>query len=353
VATLREVVTRFKFETDEQSVKKINRRVNTMKRGIAGIGKILGIGLGVAGAKAAFSLGQSFARSRQILRDLVGVEFTPLENSMNRIKADLEIIKTGAKDIFTPREFNVAAAGFFRVFETSRENLKLFDQIFRSAAKQSGVTGENVVSIVEQLTNAVQSGDFSALLKLPDVTQSDIKRLEDINALFDIGEIGGQAIINRRREELSRILSEQADNQTRSLGAVESKLITTDAAAKKLKATMEKTTDTITDVLVPGVDKAVRGIGDFIDGLKEIPDNTKTFFGVDQQDPQVREQELKRRFEQQERTKNTTQRNNVNITNNININGANDPKAVAKETDKVMRNTIKNARENIIPTEDR
>jgi len=267
---LREVVTRFKFETDEQATRKVDQRVNKMKRGISGIGKALGLAVGIAGAKALFSFGQSATRAEFTLKNLAGIEFTPLRKSMNKIREDLDLIREGAGAIFRERDFDMAAAGFVRTFGAGRKELELFDQIFRSAAKQSAVTGQNVVELVQQLTQAVSGGDFSALLNLPGIDQAFVKRTEDINELFNLGEIGGQSAINQRTRALVDALKLVSDQQDKSLKEVPAQLLLADRAAKKAQDSTEKLAESLNRTLIPVMQKLNQVLDHFVTTVQNV-----------------------------------------------------------------------------------
>lgn len=349
---LREVVTRFKFETDEAGAKKVDRRVNNMKRGIKGLGTLLGVGLGVAGVRAMGRLALTAERAEFVLQNLAGTEFRPLRQNMDRIRQDLSGLRKGAGAIFSDREFDQAAADFIRVFGTGRRELELFDQIFRSAAKQSAVTGDNVVGLVDSLTGAIKSGDFSALLELPGIDQAFIKRLEDINELFNLGEIGGQSAIRQRSEALSRALARVSEQQDKSLRNVPNLLLESDKAAKTLQNSIEQLSKRLAELLVPVLEKLNILLDKFVDTSKEV--EKKGLLGT-----------LGSRFvdqgldtlgipkNQRGGAVSRSNTNSVTISNTFNIDGSKSAQEIAQEIDRVQRETFRNARENIVPTEDR
>lgn len=369
---LREVITRFKFETDEQAARKVDKRVNKMKRGIGGIGKLLGVGLGIAGAKALFAFGQGATRAEFTLKNLAGVEFSPLRKSMNRIRDDLNLIREGAGAIFRERDFDIAAAGFVRTFGAGRKELELFDQIFRSSAKQSAITGKNVVELVQQLTQAVTSGDFSALLELPGIDQAFVKRLEDINELFNLGEIGGQSAIRQRSRALADALQTVSDQQNKSLKDIPQQLLLADQAAKKTQDSTERFAESLNRTLIPVMEKLNVVLDKFVTTSESI--EKKGFLGTLQESIRSlgkgSKEERSKRIEDLRRGKTTTGlskdvraakqlgplpggEKSVIFNNTINVNGAGDPVAVAKEVEKIQNETFNNALQNIVPTEDR
>jgi len=369
---LREVVTRFKFETDEQAARKVDQRVNKMKRGISGIGKVLGVTLGLAGAKALFSFGQTGKRAEHVLKNLVGVDFKPLEQSMIKIRNELNILQEGAGNVFAPRDFNIAAAGFFRTFKQGRKEIELFDKIFRSAAIQSANTGENVSALVQQLTQAISGGDFSALLKLPGIDQAFVKRIEDINALFDPGEIGGQIAIRQRMGVLSEILTRTNKEQLKSIKDIPPQLLKMQAAEKKLQTGTEKLATSLNKTLVPAMEKLNQVLNQFVTTSENI--EKKGFFGMLQESigffgVEQKKDRLKR-IEDLRKGKTTAgQHRDIKAAQqlgplpggekspifkvDIHVNGAGDPALVAKETKKVLDKIIDDTLQNIVPTEDR
>jgi len=369
---LREVVTRFKFETDEQAARKVDQRVNKMKRGISGIGKVLGVTLGLAGAKALFSFGQGATRAEFTLKNLAGIEFTPLRQSMSRIRDDLDLIRKGAGAIFRERDFDIAAAGFVRTFGTGRRELELFDQIFRSAAKQSAVTGQNVAELVQQLTQAITSGDFSALMELPGIDQAFVKRLEDINELFNLGEIGGQSAIRRRSTELAKALEMVADRQDKSLRNVPNQLLLADQAGKKMQDSTERLAESLNRTLIPVMEKLNVVLDKFVTTTESI--EKKGFFGTLQESirslgAEQKRERLKRIEDLRKGTTTTGQHRDIRaaqqlgplpggeksvvFNSTINVNGAGDPAAVAKEVERIQNKTFNDALQSVVPTEDR
>jgi len=369
---LREVVTRFKFETDEQAARKVDSRVNKMKKGIGGIGKFLGIGLGIAGAKALFSFGQTGKRAEHVLKNLVGVDFKPLEQSMIKIRNELNILQEGAGNVFAPRDFNIAAAGFFRTFKQGRKEIELFDKIFRSAAIQSANTGENVSALVQQLTQAISGGDFSALLKLPGIDQSFVKRIEDINALLDPGEIGGQVAIGQRMEILSKVLTKTNKEQLKSIKDIPPQLLKMQAAEKKLQTGTEKLATSLNKTLVPAMEKLNQVLNQFVTTSESI--EKKGFFGMLQESigffGTEQKKERSKRIEDLRKGVTTTGQHrdiraaqqlgplpggekSVVFNSTINVNGAGDPIAVGKVVEGVLNKTFGDALQNVVPTEDR
>jgi len=374
---LREIVTRFKWESDEQSAKKVERRVTGLKKGIGGIGKLFGISLGIVGAKALFSLGQNAARAQFMLRNLAGTEFKGLRQNMMQIRRDLDSVRQGAGKVFRTRDFDVAAAGYVRVFGRGRRELELFEQIFRSAAKQSAITGENVVQLVQKLTGAVQSGDFSALMDFPGIDQAFVKRLQDINAILDPGEIGGQAAIRRNAQELSRSLRLIADEQTRSLRNVPGQLLEADSAATRLQNGIDRLAKTINEKLIPVLESMntlldrmnqLTGGGDASAGgiFDEIGEFA--FQPLKQKAVKAKRDRMLRQFmsgrtpganfppdivaEGQRRQALSAGAEAISVQNTFHINGA-DPNAVAREVSRLQAKTFSDARKNVIPTEDR
>lgn len=366
---LREVITRFKFETDEQAARKVDQRVNKMKRGISGIGKVLGIGLGAAGAKALFSFGQTGERAEHVLRNLVGVDFKPLEQSMIKIRNELNLLQEGAGNVFAPRDFNIAAAGFFRTFKQGRKEIELFDKIFKSAAIQSGNTGENVAQLVQQLTQAVSGGDFSALLKLPGIDQSFVKRIEDINEIFNLGEIGGQAVIKRRMQALSDVLTKTNREQLNSIKSIPPQLLKMQAAEKKLQTGTEDLAVTFNKALIPAMEKLNKVLDKFVSTSDTI--EKKGFLGmlqglVGSAGPEKREKRIeelrsgKRKSgligeisEAQKRGPLPGGEKSPIFKVDIHINGAGDPELVGTIVEKKLNALVNGARQNVIPTEDR
>ena len=81
---LREVVTRFKFETDKKGVNDFERTMKRLRGGTRRLAKLFGISLGVAGVIAMGKLGISIERARFNMGRLSGLTRKQLNKELDR-----------------------------------------------------------------------------------------------------------------------------------------------------------------------------------------------------------------------------------------------------------------------------
>lgn len=272
--TIREVITFFGFETDERGADQVDKRIDGMKKGIGGLGKLLGVSLGVAGAKAFFGMGQRAERAEFNLKRLAGTDFTDLRRQFSIIQGDLNNIREGAASVVTEKQFDVAAAGFIRVFGRGQAQFDAFSKIFTFAAKQAAITGQEVTAIVDQIQSGIQGGGFDALLELPGFDVFRKKLLEFQQQAIDPGEPGGRIAIQNRLNAIIGVITEATKEQNNELRDVPDNLLEVDKAAQKSKDTLEKLAGTVTELLVP----AFESINLL---LEKFNDNLGQFKGID------------------------------------------------------------------------
>ncbi len=250
---LRELITRFGFEVDEKGAKDVEKRVDGMKKGIGGLGKLLGVSFGVAGAKALFTIGQRAARAEFNLKRLAGTNFTGLRSQFKDVQDELNNIREGAGKVVTERQFDIAAAGFLKVFGKGKDQVNAFGQLFSFAAKQAVITGEEVTTIIEQIQSGIQGGGFEALLELPgfDIFQKQL--LEFQQQAIDPGEPGGRIALQNRLKAIMGIVTEAAEGQNTALKQVPGVLLETDKLAAKTKNTFDQLAKTVNESLVPAI----------------------------------------------------------------------------------------------------
>ncbi len=413
---LRDVITRFKFDTDRRGVKRFNETMSRMRGGLKGLGRLLGVVVGTIGVSAMFKMGQTALRAQFNLRRLVGTDFEPLRQTLRQIQEEMNGIQERSGDLIRAKDFDIAAAGFFKEFGRGKQQLETFREIFRFAAIEYANTGRNVVEIFAGLQRGLISGDFGELINLPKFDRLK-KQIRDWQIQqIDPQEPGGGAALKIYRRALLRIIRESAEEQKRTLGNVKLKpLVKADLIASQLKETMDNFAKAINSLLVPVLEKLNELLGIFVDKSREI--EKKGLFGALVVDPAQKavapimtkrtmpainafieylrqgQRDLKRKREQAvaqpppdtsqsdggqppERTSQSngminkmidifshgqpperTAQRGVEVTigevqNTFNIKSS-DPREVASEVKRKFDNSIKDAASAIIPTEDR
>ena len=269
MTTLREVITRFRLETNERDYSNFNQKLSTMKGGLRSLATAFGVTLGVGGVIAISRMGLSAERARFDLERLAGVNFGRVREVLGSVSSELETIRGGASNIFRPRQFDEAAANFVKVFGTGKRELDAFGRIFSFAAKQSALTGDNVVEITKAIQDAVSGGGFDALLNIPGFTQYRKQLLEFQQEAMNPGEPGGAVGMQNRMRAILRIINESSDEQARAMKKVPAELLAADKTANKMQETLEKLGSVITKTLVPALEKLVKLldaiVGKFVD----------------------------------------------------------------------------------------
>lgn len=248
---IRELITLFGFEVDEKGAKNVEKRIDGMKQGLGGLGKLLGVTIAGAGAKAFFSIGQRAERAEFNLKRFAGTDFNNLRRQFDFIKKDLNSIREGAADVVTEKQFDIAAAGFLKVFGRGKAQFDAFRQIFTFAAKQATITGNNVNEIFNQIQSGIQGGGFEALLDLPGFDIFRKQLLEFQQQAIDPGDPGGRIAIQNRLRAILAITTEAAGEQNEALREVPKELLEVDRATAKTKDTLEELGKTVNNLLVP------------------------------------------------------------------------------------------------------
>jgi hypothetical protein len=379
---IRELITLFGFEVDEKGANNVEKRVDGMKRGIGGLGKLLGVSLGIAGARAMFKIGQSAARAEFNMSRLADLSFEDLKTQFKGIQAELDIIKKGAGEVITKEQFDVAGASFFRVFGKGAAQLKTFNQLFTFAAKQAAITGQSVVDIFSEIQSGVQGGGFEGLLDIPgfDIFRKQLK--EAHLELLDPGEIGGRIGLENRLAFVIGIITEATEEQNTALEKVPENLFEMDKASAKTEDSFKKLAATINSLLVP----AMEGLNSAIDSfnqLVEIGQQAKTPTGaakaiaravIPETDTEgtaktLIGQMLRFSFGNKELDPDAylaapglgrflgnqpppePRGDTINVTNHIEIKST-DPREAGKEAVRAMQKTISSAKRSIIKTEE-
>ena len=399
MTTLREVTTRFRLETNERDYNNFNQKLSTMKGGLRGLAAAFGVTLGVGGAVAISRMGLSAERARYDLERLAGVNFGRVRGVLGIVGKELESIRAGASNVIRPRQFDEAASGFVKVFGTGKRELDAFGRIFSFAAKQSAITGDNVVEITKAIQDSISGGGFDALLNIPGFTQYRKQLLEFQQQAIDPGEPGGAIAIQNRMRAILRIISESSDDQARALKKVPAELLAADKTANKMQESLEKLGDVIIKTLVPALEKLVMLLDSVVGKFSEISEKAKkagvspglyalgeTYAGLggilqspgklvpDMSSligPDLPKSGTKGTGRYSELNENAAdrmrflgwlppfrsgtmpeQKTEINITNEINIRST-DPMSAAKETAKQISDTLNEARSSMPPTERR
>lgn len=276
---LREVITRFRFETKEQDFRAFEGKLSLIKGGLRNIGSLLGISLGIAGVAAIGKMGLSADRAKFNLERLAGINFHSFRSVLSDIQKKFESIRAGASKIFTESDFDTAAANFAKVFGSGKEQAEQFGRIFEFAAKQARLTGGSVVEISKAIQDAIESGGFDALLDIPGFDQQKKKILEFQQQIMNPNEPGGQVGLRNRMAAVFNILKEASAEQDATIRKMPQKILVADNTAKRLEQTLQKAGDAILETVVPAMQKLIQVL-DWVIKKLDIVSNTAAKDGI-------------------------------------------------------------------------
>jgi hypothetical protein len=251
--TLREVITRFRLDTNERDYSDFNQKLSTMKGGLRSLATAFGVSLGVAGAIGIAKLGNNLERAKFQLDDLLGFDKSKIEqmkSAFDSVSKRIEIMRTGASQAFSKHQFDEAAASYVRVFGAGADELDAFGRIFEFAAVQSIRTKKSVVEITDAITNAINTGGLEAFLDIPGFDQKSQKWKQFILDVQNPNEPGGQTAVAQRRAMVMEIMADSAESGKRALEKIPEKLLAADRASNKLQESIEKLGSIITDSLI-------------------------------------------------------------------------------------------------------
>lgn len=360
--TLREVITRFKFETDKKGVDNVNRSIRGMKGGVGKLAKLFGVSLGVFSVRALFKMGIAADKARFNMQRLGGVDTKKLELSFENIQKRMDGIRKGSGELIKARDFFSAGAGFFKIFGRGSTQTKQFLKTFEFAAKLSAVTGENVSEMFQKIAGGIVSGDFSFLAEVPGFTRTRIQRITDILKEIDPGEFGGDVGRQQKLAEFLREAGKASGQIDKDLRNIPDTMLEANRSATQFADTIERLGEIVSKQLVPvlkQVANLLTGVNNFLGiELQTINEDTnkktttktpstvnsrvnKALFGNLVPEPLARA------------TDRINEAIKQTIINNITINGATDPDAVARSVDKRLNEKFREAGRAIVQTEER
>lgn len=163
MATIRQLTTRFNFETDTRGVQNFRNTLGGMKKTVLGVAAALGAG--VAG-KAVVQLGTGL-ESAAVAAGRFNDEIKLTDGSV-RLTGEMADAWDRVQENIPGR---VNMAPFLRSFIQFRQLLKdrpidEFNTLFETAGRLAVITGDNVESTFERLTKAATSGDFQPLQEI-------------------------------------------------------------------------------------------------------------------------------------------------------------------------------------------
>ncbi len=363
MAVLRELVSRFSFETDKKSVANYNKTIGGMKSSAKGLAGILGVGFG---AKGMFGLGVQALTAEENLKKVAGVDFNKVGSSVDILRNKLNGIREGVGDLIKDKEVNVLAAGYIKNFDSSSESLSNFIRLLESATIESAVTRKSISEIFSGFQGAVTGGDIvGGLLGVGELNLRDVSVISDILELIDAKEIGGEIGRQQKLNEVLKTLSSVKQKQIKQLQGVSNEFLEIQVMEKELSKFADDVSETATVY-------AVKTASALLDALKLLPENIKkvdrigvgeeetgnleNIFGIFNESGRKR---LKERlndfnpFESRKEIKDGLKNGGakVDIKTTFNINGVQNPKEISEIINKDFSSIVEDASNQIIRQE--
>lgn len=352
---LREVITRFSFETDKKGVQNFERTMRRMTRGTKKLARLFGITLGAAGVLAMGKLGLSIERARFNMERFTGLNTQQLTKQLANVRGNLDAIKKGFGAKVTERNFFVAGSEFFKTFGKGEQQMAAFRQTFEAAAKLSLATGRNVNELFSSITAGIKSGDLGFLGDLG-VTEVQIQNLQDRLSAIDPGAAFTSAVgMGQRMNTVLGLLRARSGQINKELGQIPIDVLDADKAASKMQQTMDSLGRTLTKSMVPALQKLNQLLDKMVITSKKA--EKIGIFGAFIEEPATKAAKaagVPQGVMDVSRGVSTLGKRAISMifqqTNHIK---STDPKLAADESAKATQKMLRDAQRELVPTEDR
>ncbi len=251
---VRQLTTRFAFETDRRGIKNFQDTVGGMRRaliaaaGAFGAGKILS-----AAAKAGSSLNLLAARAQQFTDDIVR-----LDDGTVKIVGDLgeafERVKRNIPGVETTRDFLQAFIDFKQDFPAG--TIAQFEAMFEAAGLIAKINGKPLIDVFSAIQGAVESGDFQAISNM--VAGFGLSEAAMENFVRNLQEVDptGVATVEQRLRGIVEVLKEAIPGLKKT--AEEIQETTSSAQWDTLMSNIKATFDFVSSKLEPAMVKLAK-----------------------------------------------------------------------------------------------
>lgn len=338
MAVLRELVSRFTFETDKKSVKQYESTIAGMKKQALKLGAVLGLSVG---GKALFNLGVSAEQAEATFNRLADTNVDKFSNQILLLNKRVQFVNKNVAGI-TTKTGQVLASGFIKTFGNSNKELKIFTQLLESAKIQSELTGESITSIFEGFVNIRKSGGFDPLSGIGKIGLQQTKISEFKTGVADPQDPTGKITRQIRTDELLSQLAAQRKTQEAQLKGFSKELLTKGAAEKKVSETAGQLSKDAFEFGMREFSGIINGFNIGVDKFNNSIDSVVTGFNkagdiVDSID--------KRRSKEPTKS--------IIINNNINITGSGNSEEIGRSVKKHINLILNDERAQIIGNEDK
>ncbi len=185
MATVRQLTTRFNFETDKRGLKEFRDGMAGAKAALLGIAGALGVG---AVAASLTKAGNDLQRSAVLAKQFTD-EVTRLDDGAVSLTGELatawERVKKAIPGTEVMSDFLNSFVKFRQTFKDAP--LEKFETLFTAAGNLARITGKPLADTFDALHNAVVSGDFDALVEfLPEFDKMDANMQNFVRGLTEV-----------------------------------------------------------------------------------------------------------------------------------------------------------------------
>lgn len=283
---IRELFARIFFQTDKQSVNRVNRASKDILGNLAKFAGILGVGVG---AKAFYDMANSAEQAEaRVVALFDGSQklrggLDTARNAVDDVRRSIRELSPEAADILKAKEADEIISEYFRQFQsTSESNLQRFKVFLKAAIEGSLREGVSPLEAFASILDTAMSGDLSQMARLLGISAEEAGRFAVATGL--IQEAAGQfgfVAIETNAQRIQELLERRQGSFNDFLKTGEADIVaTTRRTTASLTDAFEKMSRRILDAL----EKPLNKLSDFVDKLTEgkgIVESTLSIAGVD------------------------------------------------------------------------
>jgi len=299
---LRELATRFTFETDRRGIEDFSKSIGSMRNQVLQLGSLLGVALG---GRALFDAGLDAERAAAGLRAATTAAeggaggFARFDRVLDSTREQISGVVGDTVQLASRGEFRQLATRFVETFGAGAESAEQFGELFSAASSIAVARSRETSEVFGELFGIVRGGNFEQL-----------RQFGIDPAVVDRLNLAGEAI-NQIQVETPRLQTRlgalvdtlgDADLEAPLAGVTREQLAVQDAA-NSLQSTIERIGQRIQSVLTP----AIEVLEDLADKFLDVTESAQSFgdalpsvvrtaleaAGVDL--PELSEEEKKRR----------------------------------------------------------
>ena len=242
---VRQLTTRFAFDTDKRGIKNFQDTVGGMRK------LILGLGVGFAGLKlagAAQDMELLAEQAKQFTDEVIRLDSGEIQ-IIGELGAAFERVKKAIPGKETTRDFLQAFIDFKQNFPKAA--LAQFETMFTAAGLLAKIQSKPLIDMFSALRNAAISGDFTAIADMAaDLGLSEAAMENFVQQLREI-DPSRVLTVKQRLDAVNKILNKMIPGWQKTAKVIEE--TTVSGKWQTLKANIQETTDLIAVRLGPAM----------------------------------------------------------------------------------------------------